>query len=228
MEHPLTIGQLAHATGVPAKTIRYYEQVGILPAPRRTTAGYRQYAQGDMHRLLFIRRARALGLSLRSIQTLTAALDSGQRLSMRPRLQHLLTEHLDTVRRQIADFQLLERQLEQVLQRLQTISSLEDAEDCRCLESQATPTAQWISQQPPTHTTEGANMSPHDTMESLTRLAMTSDGNCGCGCGCGDGLSLIHLGLPQPVAASAGEEALRPREDRAGRAARGDTLRKGR
>jgi MerR family regulatory protein len=55
MAHALTIGQLAHATGVPAKTIRYYEQVGVLPVPRRSATGYRQYAQRDVHRLLFIR-----------------------------------------------------------------------------------------------------------------------------------------------------------------------------
>jgi MerR family gold-responsive transcriptional activator of gol and ges genes len=63
MAQALTVGQLAHMTGVSAKTIRYYEQVGILPLPRRNVAGYRQYAQRDVHRLLFIRRARALGLS---------------------------------------------------------------------------------------------------------------------------------------------------------------------
>jgi DNA-binding transcriptional MerR regulator len=58
MERPLTVGQLAHATGVPAKTIRYYEQVGVLPVPKRSGAGYRQYSRHDVHRLLFIRRAR--------------------------------------------------------------------------------------------------------------------------------------------------------------------------
>jgi hypothetical protein len=60
MERPLTVGQLARATGVPAKTIRYYEQVGVLPVPKRSGAGYRHYSRHDVHRLLFIRRARAL------------------------------------------------------------------------------------------------------------------------------------------------------------------------
>ena len=101
MAHTLTVGQLAHATGVPAKTIRYYEQVGVLPVSRRSATGYRQYAQRDVHRLLFIRRARALGLSLPSIKALTAALDSGQCLSMRPQLTHMVTEQLRTVREQI-------------------------------------------------------------------------------------------------------------------------------
>ena len=53
----MTIGALARATGVPPKTIRYYEQVGVLPA--RSAAGYRQYTPRDVQRLLFIRRARA-------------------------------------------------------------------------------------------------------------------------------------------------------------------------
>jgi len=65
MERPLTVSQLARATGVTAKTIRYYEQVGVLPAPRRSAAQYRQYSRRDVHRLLFVRRARALGLWLR-------------------------------------------------------------------------------------------------------------------------------------------------------------------
>ena len=45
MERPLTVGQLARATGVPAKTIRYYEQVGVLPVPRRSEFGYRHYSR---------------------------------------------------------------------------------------------------------------------------------------------------------------------------------------
>jgi hypothetical protein len=70
MERLLTIGQLAQATGVSAKTIRYYEQVGVLPMPSRSASGYRQYGRGDVHRLLFVRRARALGLSLATLKAL--------------------------------------------------------------------------------------------------------------------------------------------------------------
>jgi DNA-binding transcriptional MerR regulator len=108
MERPLTIGQLAHATGVPAKTIRYYEQVGVLPMPRRSEAGYRHYSRHDVHRLLFIRRARALGLSLAHLKALTAELDNGTCAGMRPRLHALVTEQLRTVQQQIAAFHILE------------------------------------------------------------------------------------------------------------------------
>ena len=84
MERPLTVGQLARATAVPAKTIRYYEQVGVLPLARRSAAGYRQYSRRDVDRLLFIRRARALRLSLPQLKVLTAELESEQCVTMRP------------------------------------------------------------------------------------------------------------------------------------------------
>ena len=72
MERPLTVGQLARASGVPAKTIRYYEQVGVLPAARRSASGYRQYIRNDVDRLVFVRRARILGLPLAQLKALTA------------------------------------------------------------------------------------------------------------------------------------------------------------
>src|SRR5215470_11902317 len=135
MERPLTVGQLARVTGVPAKTIRYYEQVGVLPVPRRSDAGYRHYSRHDVHRLLFIRRARALGLSLANLKELTAELDRDECLTMRPRLHALVAEQLRTVQRQIAEFQLLERQLAQVLHRLQTTAPVSHVDGCKCLDS---------------------------------------------------------------------------------------------
>ena len=77
MAHALTIGQLAKATGVAAKTIRFYEQIGVLPTPNRTAAGYRQYDQSGVQRLRFIRRARSLGLPLRDVKTVIVGLDGG-------------------------------------------------------------------------------------------------------------------------------------------------------
>jgi DNA-binding transcriptional MerR regulator len=72
MERSLTVGQLARATSVPAKTIRYYEEVGVLPAADRSASGYRQYTGRDVDRLVFVRRARALGLPLAQLKDLTA------------------------------------------------------------------------------------------------------------------------------------------------------------
>jgi len=214
MERPLTVGQLARATGVPAKTIRYYEQVGVLPVPRRSGAGYRQYSRHDVHRLLFIRRARALGLSLANLKALTAELDSGECLTMRPRLHALVTEQLRTVQQQIAEFQLLERQLAQVLQRLQTAAPVPHADGCRCLDS-ATPEAQEPLQHPPPFPWKGQAMST-STLEPLTILAPSplsetnsaGDEHCGCGCGCG--VSLTQLALPQDAMRRRGDAASAP------------------
>jgi DNA-binding transcriptional MerR regulator len=78
MPPALTIGQLAKATGVASKTIRYYEQIGVLPTPSRSAARYRQYDQSGVQRLRFIRRARSLRVPLREIKTLVTALEEGR------------------------------------------------------------------------------------------------------------------------------------------------------
>jgi Hg(II)-responsive transcriptional regulator len=66
----LTIGQVASAADVNIQTIRYYERRGLFAAPRRTPAGYRQYAEEAVSRLRFIRHAQELGFSLKEIQDL--------------------------------------------------------------------------------------------------------------------------------------------------------------
>ena len=194
MERPLTVGQLARATGVPATTIRYYEQVGVLPMPRRSEAGYRHYSRHDVHRLLFIRRARALGLSLANLKALTTELESGACAAMRPRLQALVTEQLRTVQQQIAEFHILERQLVQVLQRLQTPAPTSHADGCQCLGSDTTEAQE---PHPLSLRQKGVTMAT-STLEPFTILASdstdTGEENRGCGCGCG--ASLTQLALP--------------------------------
>ena len=209
MERPLTVGQLARATGVPTKTIRYYEQVGVLPVPRRSDAGYRHYSRHDVHRLLFIRRARALGLSLANLKALTAELDSGECLTMRPRLHALVTEQLRTVQQQIAEFQLLEKQLAQVLQRLQTTAPASHVDGCRCLDSDTQEEQELLQHSLPLHS-KGEAMRT-STFEPLTRLVPSpsseqysvGDERCGCGCGCG--VSLTQLALPQHAGGHRGD-----------------------
>lgn len=131
----LTIGRVATATGVAAKTIRYYEQVGVLPRASRTAAGYRQYTEQSIQQLLFIRRARALGLSLRHLKALTTALNGGPRRAMRPRLFELVRAHLSTVQRQIGELRLLQRQLERVRRRLLAPAPGRPGGACHCLDS---------------------------------------------------------------------------------------------
>jgi len=66
----LTIGRLARAAGVHVETVRYYQRRGLLRTPPRPAGGIRRYANGDLQRLRFIRRAKAVGFSLRDIRAL--------------------------------------------------------------------------------------------------------------------------------------------------------------
>ncbi|WP_109471004.1 heavy metal-responsive transcriptional regulator [Ornithinimicrobium cavernae] len=84
----LRIGQLARAAGVSTDTIRYYEREGLLPAPERTSSGYREYGPGTADRLAFIQGCQRLGLRLTDIGDLLAIRDTGV-CPCEPAEQHL-------------------------------------------------------------------------------------------------------------------------------------------
>ena len=77
----MNIGQAATASGVSAKMIRHYEQVGLFPEPQRTEAGYRQYTEQEVHTLRFIRHARDLGFSIQQIGELVGLWQNRRRPS---------------------------------------------------------------------------------------------------------------------------------------------------
>ena len=66
----MNIGQVSSRSGIPAKTIRYYESVGLLPEAERAPNGYRRYRDRDLETLRFIQRARGLGFSVRDVADL--------------------------------------------------------------------------------------------------------------------------------------------------------------
>ncbi|MCP9800107.1 heavy metal-responsive transcriptional regulator [Synechococcus sp. RedBA-s] len=73
----MKIGALAGRSGLPVKTLRYYEDLGLLPAIGRSEGGYRLFAEESLRRLEFIRRLKTLGLSLEEIQGCLAVHDAG-------------------------------------------------------------------------------------------------------------------------------------------------------
>src|SRR2546428_12209694 len=75
----IAIGALSKHTGTNIETIRYYERVGLLPAPARSSGGYRLYRTEHLKRLNFVRRARALGFSIGEVRTLLRLADERER-----------------------------------------------------------------------------------------------------------------------------------------------------
>ncbi len=78
MAATMTIGEAARRAAVNARTLRYYERIGVLVPSARTSARYRLYTSGDLARLRFIRRAQRLGLSLAEIAAVLAVCDAGR------------------------------------------------------------------------------------------------------------------------------------------------------
>ena len=76
--HTLRIGQVARRVGVTVKTVRFYDEMGLLPPARRTPAGYRLYSEREVARLAFIRKAVCVGLSLEEVRELLSLYDQGQ------------------------------------------------------------------------------------------------------------------------------------------------------
>lgn len=108
----MKIGELAQATDTPVETIRFYERCGLLPAPGRSAANYRQYDQAHVQRLVFIRRCRKLDMALDEIRALLRFSDSpgadcGE-------VNQVLDEHIGHVAARIAELDALEQELRQL------------------------------------------------------------------------------------------------------------------
>lgn len=107
------MGEAATRSGCHPETVRYYERIGLLPAPPRTTAGYRDYGPADVDRLRFISRGRNLGFSLEEIRSLLAlaeddALSCGE-------VDRLARIHLADIRARLDDLQRMALELERVI-----------------------------------------------------------------------------------------------------------------
>lgn len=111
----LKIGDLAKETGTKVVTIRYYEKIGLLPAPERNQGNYRTYERAHLDRLRFIRRCRALGFSLDQIRDLLALASDAKRSCHE--VDKLTADHLAEVEAKIADLTRLAQELRRISRR---------------------------------------------------------------------------------------------------------------
>ncbi|TCU53805.1 MerR family transcriptional regulator [Novosphingobium sp. PhB57] len=109
----LTIGEMGKATNTKIETIRYYEKIGLLPKPARTSSNYRDYGQAELGRLSFIRRSRDLGFSLDKVRALLGVSD--EKSCNCAGIDRIASQHLLEVDRKIADLRALRRELKAVI-----------------------------------------------------------------------------------------------------------------
>ncbi len=98
----MNIGDVAERSGLPAKTIRYYEDIGLVK-PLRGTNGYRAFRESDLHKLTFLGRARALGFSIEECRALLALYEDQSRASAD--VKAIAREHLAQINDKIAQLQ---------------------------------------------------------------------------------------------------------------------------
>ena len=125
----VSIGGAAEASGVKIPTIRYYEQIGLLPAPDRTESQRRVYLKADLDRLAFIRHARELGFDLEAIRTLLALQDDPHQSCAAA--DETARARLAEVDRRIASLQALRKEL----QRMVANGCEGRVENCRVIET---------------------------------------------------------------------------------------------
>jgi DNA-binding transcriptional MerR regulator len=105
----LKIGGLAKHTGTNAPTIRYYEEIGLLPRAYRRSGGHRTYGDEDVVRLTFIRRCRDFGLAIEQVKSLLSLAQDQERSCFEAR--DIARDHLATVRSRLRELKALERDL---------------------------------------------------------------------------------------------------------------------
>lgn len=128
---PTLIGSIAKTSGIPIKTIRYYEELGLLKSIGRTEGGYRLFDAEVLTRLNFIKRAQNLGLSLAEIKEFLDVHDHGEMPCDRVKIK--LQDKLLEIDRQIRDLQILKQELEGLLTD-RTASDASQASICPIIE----------------------------------------------------------------------------------------------
>lgn len=127
----MNIGQAAAASGVSAKMIRYYESIALIPAGKRTEAGYRIYGDNDVHTLRFVKRARQLGFSLEQIGELLSLWHNKERASAD--VKTIVQGHVAQLNQRIAEL----TDMRDTLQNLASCCHGDDRPECPILQNLA-------------------------------------------------------------------------------------------
>ena len=109
-DNEIKIGEIARASGVSAKTIRYYESIGLIPRASRSESGYRSFVQIDIDTLRFVQRARSLGFSVKDVARLLDLWRDRSRVSSA--VKTLATEQLGEIDRKIDELRSMRDTLE--------------------------------------------------------------------------------------------------------------------
>lgn len=134
----LTIGALAAQTGCNVPTVRYYEEVGLLPTAQRRPSGHRVYGDTDLRRLTFIRRCRDFGFSIDQVRVLLSLTENPSRNCDEAR--GIAQTHLDEVRLKLAELRSLEQSLMQFVESCTAACAGGPAGNCVILTDLVTPT----------------------------------------------------------------------------------------
>lgn len=126
----MNVKDAARATGLPSKTLRYYEDVGLV-APARAANGYRVYQDSDLHKLAFVGRARSLGFSLDDCRALLSLYEDRSRASAD--VKALAQDHVARIDRKLAEMTAIKSEL----QRLVSACHGDDRPDCPIVEGLA-------------------------------------------------------------------------------------------
>jgi Cu(I)-responsive transcriptional regulator len=127
----MNIGDVAQLSGLPAKTIRYYEEIGLIE-PLRAANGYRSFRESDLHKLAFLGRARSLGFAIEDCRTLLALYRDRDRSSAD--VKQVARSHLDCIDRKIEGL----TEMRKTLAHLIDACAGDDRPDCPILADLAT------------------------------------------------------------------------------------------
>jgi DNA-binding transcriptional MerR regulator len=114
----MKISELAERTGVSASTVRYYERIGLVPPPARTASGYRSYGEDAEARLLFVTRAKRIGLTLEQIAALLPVWDGVNCAATHDQISQLVATRKAALLEQIRELQQFAAQLDEIASEL--------------------------------------------------------------------------------------------------------------